>query len=44
MQGMYIEPLVGELRSHMLQSKWAPEPQLEGLCAPTKDPASHNED
>ena len=42
MQGTQVRSPVRELRSHMLQSNKANEPQLESLSATTKDPTCHN--
>lgn len=39
MQGIWVQSLVGELRSHMRWSNQARAPQPESLCTETKDPA-----
>ena len=36
MVGMWVQPLVGELRSHILPGNEAHEPQLLSLCTATK--------
>ena len=41
MQRKQVPSLVRELRSHMLQSNKAHEPQLESLCTTVKGPAQH---
>ena len=38
MQAVWVQPLVGELRSHMLPSNWALAPQLENPGGTMKDP------
>ena len=44
MQGTWVQSLIGELRSHMPQSKQASSPQLESTYASKKDPEGHNQD
>ena len=36
MQGIQVQSLVGELRSHMVQSNWACELQLQSPCSARK--------
>ena len=36
MQGIQVQSLVGELRSHMAQSNWACELQLQSPCSAMK--------
>ena len=38
-QGRWVRSLVGELRSHRLQSDKTCAPQLESLCVTKEDPA-----
>ena len=41
MQGMRVQSVVGELRSHMLWGNYAHVPQLLSSCASTREPVYH---